>query len=249
MARRLDPNAPHRGRTFVQHALSDGLAARFADFGKLNDLARHEQVDLLLAHVGYDRGEPEADLAYHSPMISFSTNEMTAMGFANRPGKTLCACSPAQATHFIWKFTPALVPKLGFKGTILPGVYEYRYRENHENVLAILEEHLHDGLRSWADGGAFPVKQIAAEMVVRSANNDMHAALVFDVATVASSRLVDGKDARLVENARVRGQRDNEWLVLPCDLMPDGLQPVSRLRMNEDLFLHASLCSPGEPKL
>jgi hypothetical protein len=231
--RGLSVCGPHRGRTFVQHAISDGLIARFADGGRSHYTTGTDEVDLVLAHVGYDRGHPEADLAYHSPLISFATEESTAWRFANRSGKALQPCRPEEATHFLWRFEPDLEE---FRGRTLPGIYEFQYSESHANVRRHLNDALERGLAESAAGGSLPCAALAA-WLVGGAVVGQHAALVIHVPTLVNSWLVEGKDRRLVANARMRGERDDEWLVYPCDALPEG-GTDARLKMNAHLFLH-----------
>ena len=47
--------------------------AKFSDGGLSHYLDGRNLLDLVLAHVGYESNIPEQELAYHSPMISFSS--------------------------------------------------------------------------------------------------------------------------------------------------------------------------------
>jgi hypothetical protein len=42
--------------------------------------------DLMVAHVGHERETPEQELAYRSPMLSFSEDPQAALGVAERFG-------------------------------------------------------------------------------------------------------------------------------------------------------------------
>ena len=77
--------------------------AKFADGGRSALLWGRDLLDLVLVHVGYDVGQPEQELADHSPMISFSADRGAAFHFTDRTQKkALRLCKLDEATHFIW---------------------------------------------------------------------------------------------------------------------------------------------------
>jgi len=175
-------------------------------------------------------------------MISFSTQMDTAIGYSNRNNKDLAPCQPEEATHFVWRFYPQLEEIQIPPGSPLPGIYSFRYLESHVNVQTYLNEALARGLLDLAVGGKFPSSPLADHFVAKAPSAGEHVALLIHVPTVAASRLVEGKDERLVANARERGSRDDEWLVYPCDLLSGGGMDA-RLKMNAHLFLHACMKS------
>ncbi len=136
--RGLSETGQGRGRTFIEHALANGLMARFADLGRSYDLEGRDDIDLVLAHVGADPDQPEAQLADHSPMISFSTASETAFVYANQEDRHLERCQPDDATHFVWRFEPGLEAVPSPRGNILPGVHAFRYKKDHVNVRSYL---------------------------------------------------------------------------------------------------------------
>ena len=175
-------------------------------------------------------------------MISFSTRMETAIGYSNRRTKDLAPCQPEEATHFVWRFHPQLEEIQIPPGSSLPGIYGFRYVGNHVNVQTYLNEALARGLLDFAARGRFPSSALANHFVAKPPSGGEHVALLFHVPTVVSSPLVDGKDERLVANARERGLRDDEWLVYPCDPLSGG-GIDARLKMNAHLFVHAFMKS------
>jgi hypothetical protein len=226
--------AEHRGRTFAQHFCGNGLMARFGDGGRSRDLTRRDLLQVVLEHVGYDRGQEETYRADHSPLLSFSTSPDTGMRFANRRLKALEQCHFEKATCFIWRFAPTL------HASDQPGAYFFRYRADPRNCLEIVGEQVRRVLDELITGGddlAFG-QAFMQQIVLSSAAVDpkTHTAIVVDALSFLQSADLSARDQRLVDNALTRCGRDSEWLVMPADQTPGLAGPDARIWMNASLF-------------
>ncbi len=223
-----------RGRTFADHFCGTGLMAKFADNGMISLVRDQDLVDLVLKHVGYNRWAPERALAYHSPLLSFSTMRDTAFRFSYRADDPdLVPCTLDEATHFVWE----LAIELPY--CIDPGRYGFTYSADPCNALPFLREQVQRGLELEAATGdlhmlANTLLQ-AAGAAHAAADRSLHYAELIDVATFLSSHDLTHRDARLVRNALNRASRDNEWLLFPKDPMPDGPGYSCRFVMNRHL--------------
>lgn len=130
----------HRGRTFADHFCGNGLMARYADWGRSRDMVGRDLVQIVLEHVGFDRGQEETYRADHSPLLSFSTLPDTGMRFANRRLKALEECNFEEATCFIWRFTPTITE------SNQPGAYFFRYQADPKNCRKLVGEKLRRGI-------------------------------------------------------------------------------------------------------
>lgn len=234
----LSTRGRHRGRTFADHFCGNGLMAKFADGGISRLLERKDLVDLVLAHVGYDVGRPEQELADHSPLISFSEDKRTAFGFVDRTHSLdLEECLFDDATHFMWQIEIAL------PSPRQPGLYEITYEADPVNCMALVEQQLTRGVSREVNSGNFDsiAKSLMNAVAMAHAAEDqrMHYARLIDVLTYVNSQDVSGREARLVNNTLQRADRDREWLLYPNDLMPDGHGFSARFTMNRHLAVHS----------
>jgi hypothetical protein len=224
----------HRGRTYAEFFLGNGLMARHADQGRRVDMRGRDFTDLVLEHIGYDRGEEEMRRALHSPLISFSESREASMGFANRSMKDLDACDIEDASHFLWRFEPEL------REWEEPGRYVFLYRANPCNCQKLSLEKLRRSLQPADDGDLWPLGKALGELIAQSyaaQDETTHLAIVFDALTFLKKADLGDRNARLVANALQRAERDKEWLVLPADRMPDDPNSLdARLQMNASLF-------------
>lgn len=234
----------HRGRTFAEHFCGNGLMAKHADLGNPRDLEGRGLVDLVLEHVGVDRGEEETYRTDHSPLLSFSTDRDTAIRFANRKAKDLETCLFEDATCFLWRFEPTL------HTWRTEGAYLFLYKADPCNCRSLVAEKLERGTATLLETGdhhAFGMalmERLVHEHAV--ADTSTHQAFVVDVPRFLAAANLSGHDDRLVKNALHRCRRDAECLVMPADPMPDGMDFDARLQMNASLFPEA--WSTGKPK-
>jgi hypothetical protein len=224
----------HRGRTYAELFLGNGVMAKFGDCGRSVDLKGREFVDLIIEHVGYDYGEEETRRAFHSPLISFSKSRDAAIGFANRRMRDLEPCSIEDASHFLWRFEPEL------REWEEPGKYAFIYRGDPCNCQKLSLEKLRRSMQPLDEGNHWPFGQALGELLAQGhAAQDVttHLAIVFDTKTYLKNVDLTEKEPRLVENALARAQRDKEWLVFPADRMPGTTNSFdARLQMNASLF-------------
>jgi hypothetical protein len=97
-----------RGQTFARYFCGNGLIAQFSDGGSSYLLEGRGLLDLVLAHVGYELGKPEQNLADPSPLISFSECVDSAFRSSNRKQSVLEPCEFYEASHFIWRLDTTL---------------------------------------------------------------------------------------------------------------------------------------------
>ena len=226
-------NREHRGRTFAEHYVTAGLLAKSADGGLSLHLNRRLPI-LVATHIGYrltDDGERYA--AYHSPLISFSTEAAAAWHFLDRTSsKRFEPCALEDATHFMWKMEGASVEEIG------PGHYRLRYLASTKNVdrfRSNLVEAVQQGDLGKLD------KALAAQIVhgYVQQDNTMHTADVIDaVRYLDAVDATAGVDDELLKRARIFADRWSEWLVYPMDEPPDLRGYSARLSLNEYLDLH-----------
>lgn len=128
-------NANSRGRTFADHYATDGLLAKAADGGRSQDLNRSPE-QLVAVHVGYrTNNQSESYAAYHSPLISFSSEESAAWHFLDRTAKkSFTDCRIDDATHFMWKLSGVRARPLS------PGRFRFEFRASTANVDRFREE-------------------------------------------------------------------------------------------------------------
>ena len=229
----------YRGRTFANYFCTNGLMARFADGGSSRLLYGLDALDIVLKHVGYDKNYSEEELAYHSPMISFSEMPGAAFQFAERTErkrKKLETCDLHDATHFMWR----LELELGEPEE--PGLYPFRYKADPENCNQIISEQLHQGqLLQVQTGDMNKIGQSLLALAVMShalSDESEHHADLINVVEFVSERNTKGREKRLVENTLNRASRDMEWLLYPKDSMPGGQGYSSRFVMNKHLSVY-----------
>jgi hypothetical protein len=208
--------------------------AKFADGGTSKLLGHQDLVDLALKHVGYNAWASERDLAYHSPLLSFSAMRETAFNFSNRTDTpNLTPCHLDKATHFVWELEIDLPPPMKC------GQYGFTYQSDPINTLPLIQDQVRRGLEIEAATGNFHILGSAllqaAGAAAASADESFHYAELIDVATFLEGQDLSGHDARLVYNALVRARRDSEWLLYPKDPMPDGSGFSCRFAMNRHL--------------
>ncbi len=212
--------------------------AKFADGGSSSLISNKDLLDCVLSHVGYSTETPEAKFAYHSPLISFSTNRGTAFKFSNRKRKELEECTLDLATHFLWRFNFPLEEALEV------GRYRFIYQADPTSCFETIKEQIKRGMSVEASTGdsATLAKAIRDLGGMYHSNRDTsdHYAEVIDVYTFVRHADLSNRDERLVENTLKRSKRDQEWLVYPKDPMPDGLGYSARLQMNK--YLNVDSC-------
>jgi hypothetical protein len=222
-----------RGQTFANHFCGSGLMAKFSHGGSSRLLEGRELPDLVLVHVGYEIGKPEQELAYHSPLLSFSECLDSAFRFSNRKRSELEPCEFYEASHFVWQLEVTLDQEKE------PGRYAFKYQSDFINCEKIVCDELCRGQKITAQGG--PLSAVAMPLMdgiagaYADADQSEHYAEIIDVVTFINARGVLNCDPQLVKNTLERATRDSEWLLYPMDPMPDGLGYSGRLTMNEHL--------------
>jgi len=229
-----------RGRTFAEFFCGNGLMAKYSQGGRPEMLAGKDLLQLVVEHVGYTPGTVSAELAYHSPMLSFTSSLERAFAFCERTEKKrlrLEGCPFEQATHFIWELDIELSP------TSSIGLYHLVYEADPANCREITEEHIRRGLIEEATTGnihalASGIRDLLAQQHAASDEAHHHAMLV-DVRRYVEHERLDGRlatrDQQLVGNCLERSRRDREWLLYPMDPMPDGYGLSGRIWMNRYL--------------
>jgi hypothetical protein len=130
----------HRGRTLAEYCISEGLFAKFADKGSNSFLDGNDFLDMVLAHVGYEKNTPEEIFSYHSPFLSFTACLSTAQKFSFSRAKKSAEfkeCDFAEATNFVWE--------LDFEKDAeeeQPGVYKLDYKSSSVNFVKYLENYV-----------------------------------------------------------------------------------------------------------
>jgi hypothetical protein len=234
----LTVNSRDRGRTFADHFCGAGLMAKFGDQGLNSVLIGKDLLEIVLSHVGYDAGQPEQDLADHSPLISFSEDPETAFTFTapRRDRNDFEECVLDEATHFMWELDIDLPPPSE------PGRYRFEYEADPVNCRAIVQGQLRrsllrDAENGDADGIAEAMMNLSA-MSHAEADESSHYAELIDVVTYIQNQNTSGRTSRLVDNTLQRSTRDREWLLYPRDPMPNGHGFSARFSMNRHLLVY-----------
>jgi hypothetical protein len=223
----------HRGRTFAEHYITEGLLAKSADGGRSQHLNRALPV-LVATHIGYRLADAdEKYAAYHSPLMSFSKDPTSAWHFLDRTSKKIFASSAFDdATHFMWKLAGAPVQAIG------PGHYRLSYHASTKNV----DRFRYELVKGVQQGQLRKLnKALAAQIVHDHVQQDQatHSADIIDAMsyldTLDSSA---GVDEELLKRARTFAARWSEWLVYPMDVIPDLRGYSSQFSLNEYLDLH-----------
>lgn len=230
----LTVNAKHRGRTFAEYYVTEGLLAKAADGGRSNDLRRPLE-QLVAIHVGYrTTNDSESYAAYHSPLISFSAEESAAWHFLDRTAKrTFSPCQLDNATHFMWKLS-SVQARL-----ISPGHFRFEFSASTKNVDRFREELV----GAVYDGDLSKLPQALATQIVHGyvqRDPGTHVADLVDVETFVGKLNSTRHDINpeVLSRAREFGSRWKEWLLYPMDVEP-GLQGFSsRFSLKDNLDLH-----------
>jgi len=227
-----NPKKSEKGCTFCEYYLGNGLLAKFADGGGSNILQGRDELDMVLAHIGYEKGTPDEKFSFHSPMLAFTSSEDVAVTFMDRTGKKhFEECGFENATHFIWKL------EFDLPDTKTPGRYELYYEKSSENVMPFIIDKLRNGYTEEAATGNPNTLANALGELLAAANSPetQYRILIFDAGTFLKSQDTSRKDQASMERALVRSSRDKEWLIYPCTPMPDGTGVSSRFQMNKYL--------------
>lgn len=224
-----DPH--HKGRTFADHFITEGVVAKFVDGGRpamLDSTLRY----LVAAHIGYAPESPEQAIARHSPLISFSSDVESALRFMDRTGrKVFQPCELWEASHFVWKLSGVRADE------VEPGRYRLRYRASTLNVDQFRQRQLAEVQAGSTEGlmGA-----LATQIVHEHLNNDQsdHVAELIEPAVFLRDGVDTTIEPGLRERAIDRARQSCEWLVFPCDPMPGGQGLDARLLLNELLSVH-----------
>jgi hypothetical protein len=209
--------------------------AKFADGGSSRLLHGRDLFDLVVAHVGYERGTPEQDLAYRSPMLSFSEDIDAAFGFAERSqSKELEPSTIEDATHFVWQLETPLTPRS-------PGHYAMQFKTDPVNCEQLVRDQVPRAMAAaHRDGDLAGIARVVGSIgVMDMARQDssLHYAELVDVVTFVKARVAGRTEVneRLVRNSLTRAARSREWLLYPMDAMADGPGYSSRFPMNQHL--------------
>ena len=225
----------NRGSTFPHRHLGSGMMSKFANGGLSGLMADKDILQLVIEHVGYIPNSDAQELAYHSPMLSFSSSWDCARAYCERRAKKrLEPCLPEEATHFMFRLD------LDEAGDLVqddsPGLFRLTYEADPVHCRGVSLEKFH---RIYSTGSG-PVGALAELLSQQHAASDErdHLALVVDVVRFVKgqppSRLAQC-DQALVTNTIQRATRDLEWLVYPVD----GYGRPGRFEMN-------SYCRPSE---
>lgn len=225
----------HRGKTFAEFYLSEGLMAKSAD----GAIGKHLEMDtdyLINTHVGYKQGthnEPSEEewISKHSPFISFSEDKQSAMYFADRTKKkNLASCQFEEAEHFLWKLE-------GIPGVKLKeGLYGLAFKTSTCNVQKFLTDRVQE-----ANAGSVEAALSILPILIVHGHIDQdtswHQAILIDVVTYLKSN--DGRNVstELKDRAIQRAEKWSEWLLYPIDPMPDGKGFSARFPPNQHLDL------------
>jgi hypothetical protein len=207
--------------------------AKSADRG----LSRHLNRPLpaiVATHIGYRlTNDDEKYAAYHSPLISFSTEPASAWHFVDRTSKkTFEACELGDATHFMWKLVGTRVEQIG------AGHYRLKYLASTTNV----DRFRHKLVTAVQEGDLSKLNQAVSTQIVHEhvqQDEETHTADIIDaVRYLEALDATAGLDAELLQRARTYAARWSEWLIYPRDVIP-GLSGYSaRFALNEHLDLH-----------
>lgn len=226
----------HRGRTFAELYLSEGLMAKSAD----GALVKHLEMDsdyLIHAHIGYQQGtidDPSLEewISKHSPFISFSTERSSAMYFVDRTKKkNLESCSFEQAEYFLWELN-------GMPGVKLKaGLFALAFKTGTQNVKKFLNDRI-----AAANGGSVEAAlSILPTLIVHGhldSDQTWHQALLVDVVEYLTKNPAGTSVSKeLRDRALQRGKKWSEWLLYPMDMMPDGKGFSARFPPNQHLDL------------
>lgn len=223
----------HRGRTFAEHYITEGLLAKSADGGLSRHLNRPLPA-LVATHIGYRlTNEDEKYAAYHSPLISFSTEPASAWHFLDRTSKKEFApCELDEATHFMWQLEGARVEQIG------AGHYRLTYFASTTNV----DRFRHKLVTAVQRGDLAKLKQALEAQIVHGhvqQDQEMHTADVIDaVRYLDALDATAGLDAELVLRARKFAARWSEWLIYPRDVIANLRGYSARFSLNKHLDLH-----------
>jgi hypothetical protein len=221
-----------RGRMFADHYITDGLMAKFAQRGRPSDVLRNPLSYLVEAHCGYEKGTTSEKISKHSPFVSFSMVEDAAWHFADRTNKRkLVPCELSDATHFMWKLE-------GVKAEhVSEGRFRFVYRSDPKNVEVFAARQVAEALGNIEEG---LIRAVVNQVVHEHLRSDPteHVAEIFDVVTYLTATTEHGRSTRLWARAIDRAKWWHEWLVFPCDPMPDGHGYDARFFLNEFLHVH-----------
>lgn len=226
----------HRGRTFAEFYLSEGLMAKSAD-GALGKHLERDTDYLIHTHVGYKQGthdEPSEEewISKHSPFISFSSEKSSAMYFADRTKKKkLGSCAFEDADYFLW--TLEGIPGVKIK----EGLYGLAFKTSTCNV----KKFLNDRVNAANSGSMEAALSILPILIVHGhidSDSSWHQALLIDVVTYLESNPSGGSVTKeLKDRAVQRAKKWSEWLLYPMDPMPDGKGFSARFPPNQHLDL------------
>jgi hypothetical protein len=208
--------------------------ARYADEGQTSYLIDLDIIDLVLVHIGYDPHGWEAPLAYHSPLISFSTSRDRALKFANRRNKKLEQCNFENATYFLWRFEPIV------EATDNNGIYKFQYFADPINFESIVLGKIDRGSQelSLTDHIENMAKAVGELLAQNHSKHDtsIHIAYLIDVQEYLKHIDLSKYNNRLANNTLARSNRDIEWLVVPYDPLPNGNGRSARIHLNRHLY-------------
>ncbi|MCP3169938.1 hypothetical protein [Myxococcus qinghaiensis] len=229
-----DANATHRGRTFAEYYVTEGLLSKSTDQG----LSRHLNwplEKLVAVHVGYRKDiQDEEYAAYHSPLISFSTDANAAWHFLDRTAKKSFEPSPiGAATHFMWKLTDVRVRPIS------PGRYRFEYRKSTKNVDRFREQFV----AAVNEGDLSQLTAALATQIVHQhiqADTGLHVADFIDVNTFLATvdPATHNVDEELLARARKFGEKWSEWLLYPMEVEASLGGLSGRFSVNEALDFH-----------
>lgn len=217
----LGANAADRGKTFADHFLTNGLMAKFADWGDLG--WEHLPLPYLVAaHVGYLKSKPkekptlEERISFRSPMLSFSQSLEEAWYFVDRTEKKKFeVVGFTDATHFVWKLSGITASEVS------TGRWRFSYRYSTENVEAFRRQLEADLLAGKYDKFA---RTVATGIVHDHLQRDRedHQAELIEVVPFLEANRASMENQLLWEQATERARRSREWLLYPRDPMEDG---------------------------
>lgn len=226
----------HRGRTFAELYLSEGLMAKSAD----GAIGKHLALDtdyLIHTHIGYKQGtsdDPSTEewISKHSPFISFSTEKDSAMYFVDRTKKkNLESCAFENGEYFLWQLGE--IPGVKIK----EGLFALAFKTSTCNV----KKFLTSGIAAANAGSVEAALSILPTLIVHGhLDNDQswHQAILVDVVTYLSSNPSGPTvSSDLRDRALTRAKKWSEWLLYPLDLMPDGRGFSARFPPNQYLDL------------
>lgn len=225
-----------RGQTYIKQAVGSGLIAKFSDGGSSELLGGRDLLGQVLAHVGYDLGEPEQLFSYRSPLLSFSDSLESALKFMNRDQEVLEKCEDYyEAAYFVWRLNVTL------RDEIEPGRYAFKYRANPVHCLDIIRNRFNQEWQKTCAGGSWRGQAYVLGHLITTAHASLdkqeHYAEIIDVVKFVAAKEPEVTDCsrKLLENTLIRATRDREWLIYPMDPMPEGISYSGSLWLNENL--------------